>query len=292
MPSLSARDEHMTQNKKPSRSILDRPLWANLVIAIGLSVIIVFLYFLTLDFWTNHGKYLRVPDLKGKTFTEANQILEKAGFDVMVQDSVYVDTIQPNVVIKQFPDPDATVKVNRMVYLTINRAVAPLIDMPNLVGMSFRNAELEIRSKGLKLGDTSYVPDIAKNAVKDQLVNGETIRPGSKIAMGSAISLVLGAGIGNEDVSVPDLFGMSYGEALALLDANGINLGVVLPDPGLCDTTGGFVYWQNPARWTDDRKINRIRPGQMMDLRLSTGRPVRNDSSTVAPSPATVPKEN
>lgn len=271
---------------------MNRPLWANLLVAVGLSVIIVFLYFLTLDFWTNHGKYLRVPDMKGKTFTEANQILEQAGFDVMVQDSVYVDTIPPNVVIKQFPDPDATVKVNRTVYLTVNRAVAPLIDMPNLVGMSFRNAELEIRSKGLKLGDTSYVPDIAKNAVKDQLVNGETIRPGAKIAMGSAISLVLGAGIGNEDVSVPDLYGMSYGEAVALLDANGINLGVVLPDAGLADTTAGFVYWQNPARWTDDRKINRIRPGQMMDLRLSATKPVRNDSTIQAPPPAEVPKEN
>ena len=282
----------MTQQKKSSRSILGRPLWANLLAAIGLSLIIVFLYFITLDFWTNHGKYLRVPDLKGKTFTEANQILEKAGFDVMVQDSVYVDTIPPNVVIKQFPDPDATVKVNRTVYLTVNRAVAPLIDMPNLVGMSFRNAELDLRSKGLKLGDTTYVPDIAKNAVKDQLVNGVTIRPGSKVAMGSVVSLVLGAGIGNEDVSVPDLFGMTYGEAMALLDANGINLGVVLPDAGLSDTTAGFVYWQNPARWTDDRKINRIRPGQMMDLRLSVGKPVRSDSSLVAPPTTPEPKEN
>jgi eukaryotic-like serine/threonine-protein kinase len=269
-----------------------RPFWVNLLVAIGLSIVIVFLYFLTLDFWTNHGKYLRVPDLKGKTFSEANQLLEKAGFDVMVQDSVYVDTIPPNVVVKQFPDPDATVKVNRTVYLTVNRAVAPLIDMPNLVGMSFRNAELELRSKGLKLGDTSYVPDIAKNAVKDQQVDGATIRPGAKVAMGTAISLVLGAGIGNEDVAVPDLFGMSYGEAVALLDANGINLGVVLPDQGLTDTTAGYVYWQTPARWTDDRKINRIRPGQMMDIRLSPTRPARSDSSALPPPPASTPKEN
>ncbi len=210
----------------------------------------------------------------------------------MVQDSIYVDTLPPNLVIRQFPDPDATVKVNRTVYLTVNRAVAPLIDMPNLVGMSFRNAELEIRSKGLKLGDTTYVPDIAKNAVKEQLIHGETIRPGAKVAMGSLISLVLGAGIGNEDISVPDLFGMTYTEATALLDANGISMGVVLPDAGITDTAAGFVYWQNPARWTDDRKVNRIRPGQMMDLRLSVTKPVRSDSARQAPSPDAPPQEN
>ena len=272
-------------------SITKKPLWVNILLAIVLSVLIVALYFLTLSFWTNHGAYLRVPDMKGKNFNEAKASLEKAGFDVMVQDSVYVDTLPPQVVIRQFPDPDATVKVNRTIFLTINRATPPVIDMPNLVGMSFRNAELEIRSKGLKLGDTSYVPDIAKNAVKDQLVNGETIRPGAKIAMGSSISLVLGAGIGNEDVAVPDLFGMSFGEAQVLLDANGINLGVVLPDAGLTDTAAGFVYWQNPSRYTDDKKINRIRPGQMMDIRLTVTKPERQPADSVA-QPSQPAKEN
>ena len=271
--------------------ITKKPLWFNILVAIVLSVLIVFLYFLTLSFWTNHGAYLRVPDMKGKNFEEAKTSLEKAGFDVMVQDSVYVDTLPPQIVVRQFPDPDATVKVNRTIFLTINRTNPPVIDMPNLVGMSFRNAELEIRSKGLKLGDTTYVPDIAKNAVKDQLVNGETIRPGAKIAMGSSISLVLGAGIGNEDVAVPDLFGMSFGEAQALLDANGINLGVVLPDAGLTDTTAGFVYWQNPARYTDDRKINRIRPGQMMDVRLTATKPERQTTDSLV-QPVQPGKEN
>jgi beta-lactam-binding protein with PASTA domain len=265
--------------------ITKRPLWVNLLTAIFLSVLIVFLYFQTLDFWTNHGAYLRVPDMKGRNYSEARSLLEKQGFDVMVQDSVYVDTLAPQVVIRQFPDPDATVKVNRTIFLTINRATPPLIDMPNLVGMSFRNAELDLHSKGLKLGDTTYVPDIAKNAVKDQLVNGAPIRPGSKIPMGSTVSLVLGAGIGSEDVAVPDLFGMSFSEAQALLDANGINLGVVLPDAGLTDTAAGFIYWQNPPRYTDDRKMNRIRPGQMMDLRLSIIKPERANADSLNRSP-------
>jgi beta-lactam-binding protein with PASTA domain len=230
--------------------------------------------------------------MKGKSFAEAQASLEKAGFDVMVQDSVYVDTLPPQMVIRQFPDPDATVKVNRTIFLTINRATPPVIDMPNLVGMSFRNAELEIRSKGLKLGDTTYVPDIAKNAGKDQLVNGATIRPGAKIAMGSTVSLVLGAGIGNEDVAVPDLFGMSFSEAQVLLDANGINLGVVLPDAGLTDTAAGFVYWQNPARYTDDKKMNRIRPGQMMDVRLTATKPERLDPDSSLVPAADLKKEN
>jgi beta-lactam-binding protein with PASTA domain len=95
---------------------------------------------------------------------------------VIIQDSLFQDTVPPLQVLKQIPEAEATVKVSRTVYLTINRAIAPMIDMPNLVGMSFRNAELELKAKGLKVGDTTYVPDIAKNAVRDQLHNRESIR--------------------------------------------------------------------------------------------------------------------
>jgi beta-lactam-binding protein with PASTA domain len=267
--------------------LIKRSLWVNILLALGLSLLILFLFFQTMEFWTNHGEYLRVPDVKGKNYQEAADQLDKAGFDVVVQDSVYYDSLSPLVIIKQFPDPDATVKVNRTIYLTINRATAPLINMPNLVGMSFRNAELEIRAKGLKLGDTMYVPDIAKNAVKDQLIGTVSLKPGTPVAMGTSISLVLGAGIGNEDISVPDLFGMPYSEALTLLESNGIILGVVLPDNDLTDTLAGFVYWQNPERINEERKINRIRTGQMMDIKLSVIKPERKtDSILLSPEPA------
>jgi hypothetical protein len=49
------------------------------------------------------------------------------------------------------------------------------------------------------------------------------------------------------------------------------------------DTTSGFVYWQNPPRFNDQRKLNMIRMGQMMDLRLSLARPERTDSVAVVP---------
>jgi eukaryotic-like serine/threonine-protein kinase len=267
--------------------LIKRSLWVNILLALGLSLLILFLFFQTMEFWTNHGEYLRVPDVKGKNYQEASDLLDKAGFDVVVQDSVYYDSLSPLVIIKQFPDPDATVKVNRTIYLTINRATAPLINMPNLVGMSFRNAELEMRAKGLKLGDTMYVPDIAKNAVKDQLIGTVSLKPGTPVAMGTSISLVLGAGIGNEDISVPDLFGMPYSEALTLLESNGIILGVVLPDNDLTDTLAGFVYWQNPERINEERKINRIRTGQMMDIKLSVIKPERKtDSTLLSPEPS------
>lgn len=100
--------------------------------------------------------------------------------------------------------------------------------MPNLIGMTLRNALSELKSVGLKLGDTSYVSDIAKNAIKDQWVDGSAIKPGTPVRMGSSVSLYIGSGLGGAEMPVPDLFGMTYGEAKIFLQSNGIATGLIM----------------------------------------------------------------
>lgn len=254
--------------------LFKKSLVFNILSGLLISALVLFVFLQTLKFWTSHGQQLIVPDIIGKSFIEAKKMLEKEGFEVVIQDSVFNEAEKPLVVLKQFPDPEATVKVNRTVYLTINSGIAPLIDMPNLVGMSYRTAEIEIRAKGLKLGAITYVPDLAKNAVKNQLFNNAPIRAGSKVALGSRIDLELGSGLGAEEILVPDLFGMSYPEASILLEASGITMGAVLLDANLTDTAAGYVYWQNPPPLKDDNQKNTIRSGQLMDIRLAITKPV------------------
>ncbi|HRP55565.1 PASTA domain-containing protein [Agriterribacter sp.] len=267
--------------------ITHRPLWFNMLVAIAAVFLLIFLFLQSLQYFTHHGDYLRVPDVGNKNINEATALLNKQGFEVWVQDSVYHDTLAPLAVVKQFPEPDASVKVNRVVYLTVNRAVPPVIEMPNLVGMSFRNAELELKARGLKLGDTTYTPDIAKNAVLDQSVDNKTIKPGTKITMGSVVSLVLGAGIGSIEMPVPDLFGMNYEEAVTLLEANGIIPGSVIPDGTIEDPGASFVFRQQPERYNDNGNLNHIRKGQMIDIWITNNKPVRKiDSANIdAPNP-------
>lgn len=259
--------------------ITRRPLWQNILIGFGVSVFLLMVFLFMLNRITNHGEYLVVPELKGKNYIQVQDELENQGFEVVLQDSIYIDSIAPNAIIKQFPEPEATVKVNRVIYLTVNCTVPPTITMPNLIGMSFRNAILELRSLGLKMGDTTFIPDIAKNAVKDQLSEGIQIKPGSPIRMGSKIDLLIGSGLGGAAVPVPDLFGLSYSEAQLVMELNGITLGVILLDDDLVDTTLGFIYWQNPNPFDNQLNVNMIRPGQLMDIRISAVKPERKSDT-------------
>ncbi len=222
---------------------------------------------------TQHGVARIVPVLTGKTLDEIIPLLEEKGFDVIVQDSVYYDTLAPTVIIKQVPEPDAVVKKNRTIYVTINRTVPPDIEMPNLIGLSFRNVEMILKANNLVLGDTSFRPDFAPNSILEQQYNGRSIAPGTKIKWGSEISLVLGSGVGNQEMLVPRLLGLTYNEAKMLLQSQGIGLAAVIVDPFVKDTTNAYVYRQNPAARNEEGKSFKIRPGQTMDIWLGVERP-------------------
>ena len=266
------------------RALTSKPLWINIVagLLILLSLLLIFLGSLKLI--THHGRVMKIPSVTGQSYASAKKMLESEGFDVLIQDSVYNDTMPPAQVVRQFPESDNLVKINRTVYLTINRTVPPVIDMPNLVSMTFRTAEITLRQYGLKLEDTVFKPDFAKNSVLDQVYKGESIKPGTKIKQGSPITLVLGNGVGMEFI-VPDLFGLDYREARAAVESSGLILGSVVPDQDVADTIHAYVYRQNPDRFDEEKRLNHIRQGQIVDIWLSALKPIRRiDSIPAAPS--------
>ncbi len=262
--------------------VTKRGFFVNLLVAILVSALLLFLVLESLDFFTQHGKMKTIPDVVGKSYDEAVKVLEAQGFDVEVQDSIYYDSLPRLSVIKQFPIPEATVKINRTVFLTINRAIPPEVDMPQLEGLTFRSAEMVLRSLGLKTGDTTYRPDFARNSVLEQSFNGKRISAGSKIRMGSAIDLVLGQGVTETEMNVPDLFGLTFGEARIILEQSGLSIGAIVPkaEIDLKDTANAFIYKQTPEVFNFEKKPNRIRSGMSIDVYLDNTKPVRDTTNT------------
>jgi len=241
----------------------------NLIAAVLLGFLLIFLFLQTLNLLTRHNNYIKVPDIKGKKIEEAQKILEDQGFEIEVQDSVFFDTVPPLTVMKQLPLPNEMVKVNRTVYLTINRVHAPLVVMPNFIGQTFRSVQMQLRTLGFKLGDTTYKPDFAAGSVLDQIYNGSSVRPGMTIPMGSRISLVLGAGIQQSDMPVPAILGMTFLEAKLLLEQNGLLLGAVVLDEAIADSSAAFVIKQHPPIKDDAGSPMLIRAGQLVDVWIS-----------------------
>jgi eukaryotic-like serine/threonine-protein kinase len=164
-----------------------------------------------------------------------------------VFDSLYEKDSKPNSVLDQNPKPDAKVKENRTIYLTVNAFNPPQFKMPKLVDKSLRQAQIELESYGLVVGQLTYIPDMAQNAVLKQLVDGKEIKPGDLIAKGTAVDLVLGDGLGNTQVEVPFLLNLSLNEAKFVLTASSLNIGAVVFTGGVSDTSKAVVVRQIPS---------------------------------------------
>ena len=258
--------------------ITKKPFWINLLVALLLVFAIFFAILQLLGVITNHGQYLKVPAVIGKKTTEAVKLLEDKGFDVVIQDSVYTDTAKMGIVLKQLPDPNSTVKINRTILLTVNRVTLPLIDMPALEGKSFNFALDILRRSHLKLGDTIFRPDFMKGSVIGQQFRGDKIVPGSKIPWGSAVDLVIGSGLNDQPIPVPDLTGLTFEEAKIVLQEDGILLGAVFPDADVVDTSAAFIWKQVPPVRDDQKELIMIKPGQLIDLWISLQKKMPTDS--------------
>jgi beta-lactam-binding protein with PASTA domain len=236
----------------------------NLLIVLLLCVVCYILFFASLGFITRHGQEIKVPDVTKRDIKMATKELEKMNFEVDV-DSAYDPKQKPYVVLYQIPDANAVVKKGRTVFLTINKGEPPLTPMPNLMNLSFRSAELVLKSHKLALGDTSYRPDIAKGAILDQLYKGLPIRPGQMVPQGSRIDLVIGDGLGNTEFNVPDVIGMSYEEAAAILNGTGLQFTGIW-DSDVTDSATAVVFDQSPKAVSELMEPNRIKEGDIVDI--------------------------
>ena len=157
--------------------ITSRPLWVNILAAITLVVLIVFIFLQLLGMITKHGKYLMVPSVLGKSTKDAVKFLEAKGFEVVIQDSVYTDTAKMGIVLKQLPDPNSTVKINRTVFLTVNRVTLPMIEVLLLKGKTLSYAIMILEHSHLKLGDTTFRPDFSSGTILYQQFKGQHAPP-------------------------------------------------------------------------------------------------------------------
>lgn len=254
--------------------ITQRPFWVNLLAAAALEFLIIFLILQLLGWITRHGEYLTVPSVTGKPTADAIKFLEDKGFEVVITDSVFTDTVKRGTVIKQLPDANSTVKINRTVFITVNRYVPPMVVMPSLEGKTL-NYSLEILKRShLQLGDTIYRVDFAKGSIIEQQYKGARIEPGTKIQWGSRIDLVVGTGIDESiNITVPEFVGKTYGEIKAELDSMGV-LVTIVASPDVKDTLNAFIYQQRPPHKDENNIGQYIKPGQVMDIFLQRDRPV------------------
>ena len=205
-------------------------VFKNLMIMIGgISSIIFFIFYIYFPFKTNHGDTITVPNLIGMELNEIDEFLSDRDLRYeILDDSSYSSEYPPYTILQQNPSENEKVKENRKIYLTLNSSIPPKIKMPKIINGSVKNAQLILRSYDLKLGDITYVPDMARNAVLKIFINGDSISENDLILKGSVIDMEVGNGLGNQVFEAPDLVNLDLEEARFTIIGSGLRLGNII----------------------------------------------------------------
>jgi len=239
----------------------------NIGIAILVFVALYFILIFSLSSYTLHGKNIIVPNLKGLTFIDASELAQKNQLKIKIIDTVFSAKAKRGLIANQLPKADSKIKKDRTIYLTINAITAEKINMPNLIGTSLRQAIVDANIYGIKIGELSYIPDLAKNNVLKQQINGKDIAVGTQIEKGITVDLVLGMGLSNEKVFIPLLIGHKLNKVDSLLTEKYLNIGAIFYDVNVLtkeDSVEAFVYKQNPTPFNKNFK-----PGDFVDIWLT-----------------------
>ncbi|MDI3281406.1 MAG: Stk1 family PASTA domain-containing Ser/Thr kinase, partial [Bacillota bacterium] len=242
------------------------PLWvlAGFFTLVGLGFLLWFLQFFPAFMSVAE---VRVPNVVGKSLAEAQAILAARQLRGEVAARVYDSTVPVDFIVSQDPPPNRLVKVNRTVRLTVSRG-PELVIVPDLTGLTLREAELALNEVGLTLGQQEAFPDAGLPA-------GRIVRqnppPLSRLEKGLAVDVTVSTGTEEGTISVPDVTGRPFSEAANSLKGAGLVVGQVVEEarPGL-SAAPNVVLSQNPPPGT------LVLPGSSVDLVVSQ----KKDSSS------------
>ena len=162
-------------------------------------------------------------NLKNKPLSKAEETLKSEGFKVLIHDTVYTNTVIPEIILDQFPKPYSRVKEGRTVRLSISQQER-LVEVPNLIGQTKRNAELMLQQIGLLIDTvySEYHPDIMSGAIIWQSPKG-----GDVLRKGNGVHLNISKGRPPNFFQVPKLYALSKTVAEKRLKKAGLSLGKV-----------------------------------------------------------------
>jgi beta-lactam-binding protein with PASTA domain len=231
---------------------------------IGICILAIILFFFFFDrilmpMLVRLGQESDVPDLQGLTSEEAKSLLKNKGLELLVIREEYALKYLPGTIISQIPEPDSRVKKGRRIRVVLSKG-GEKATVPELKGMTLRQAELALEARGLKMGEPVYIST-------DTLPAGEVITSfpsvGTTVPLDMEIRVLINQTDTLEIVKVPRFRGENIKEVSDKLEELGLRLGRIryrvknhlLP---------GTVLDQIPKEGAE------VRRGSIVELEVST----------------------
>jgi serine/threonine-protein kinase len=182
---------------------------------------------------------VKVPNVTGLMYDEAEQRLAQAGFKAEQGEQRYNNSAPKMTVLEQTPPPGAREGLGNTITLTVSGGQR-LVPVPTVTGMTQGDAQAILEKNGFDVGD---VTEMQSNYPRGTVI---ATRPaaGSQASVPSTIGLVMSSGAAS--IMMPDLMGRDIVDARQLLLQLGAKNVQVERDPNGVGAVGAVIS-QSPV---------------------------------------------
>lgn len=184
-----------------------------------------------------------VPDVTGKSQSDAEQELEDAGFTTSVQTETSSE-VDSGLVISTDPAGGEMARRGSEVTVNVSSGVEQ-VKVPAVVGMTLNAARQQLSAVGLELSSSQKASDRPKNEVI-----GQSPDAGTTVDPGSTVSLSVSSGPAETRVPVPPLVGLTQADAETQLSSAGLVASVQTQSTSI-QPQDGRVIDQSPSSGTE-----------------------------------------
>ncbi len=209
---------------------------------------------------------VQVPDIEGESLREAEKMASEVGLNLVENDErVFSEEIAADHVVSQQPAAGQRVKQSRPLNITVSRG-PQLIEIPDFLGVSLREALIELDNLSLTSGDIQYIFRLSE---EPGTVINQIPAAGAEVEKGSEITLFVSRGERDISVRMPDLTGLSQAEAFNLIRESGLNI--------------GQVSVESSERFTDGQVISQsVRAGEYLPRGIAVDFVISRGSEAVS----------
>lgn len=217
-----------------------------LVLYAGLLVVafvigVLFFNLVIMPAFVRRGDEVRVPDLTGKDLTAAEAQLKPTGLELGTA-SRRNDHRPVGTIVTQHPAAGTSVKRGRVVAIVVSLGERG-IGIPRLLGETLQNARMALEQSELKTGDVVSAPC---DSLPYNAVIASQPEPGAQVGRGTAVNLLVSAGIPRAALLMPDLAGRDVEGVTETLMGSGFSV-TPRPDEGAAGAGRMILRTDPPA---------------------------------------------
>ena len=176
-----------------------------------------------------HGRQVAVPKLAGLTPDEAGRAAEERGLSLKVDRQFYSATIPAGKIVSQTPEAGA--QVRRGWRVLVAESLGPVrVSPPDVVGETERAAAINIRRRGLQVGEEAVVSVQRKDA---GTVIAQNPTANSTSVISPNVSLLTTGPTPPQAYVMPSFLGVPLGSATEALKAVHLQMGTLTAAPSV-----------------------------------------------------------